>query len=190
MLPVLLLRFAASQTVKKVIEINPYLLGTMAGGAADCSFWERNLGVQCRMHELEKKRRISVKGAAKLLSNALYGYKGMGLSCGTMIAGWDEQGPHIYFVDDSGSCIAGNRFSVGSGAIYAYGVLDSHYSWELSADDAAKLGRDAIYHATFRDAMSGGTVSVYHITEQGWTKVMGEDVSDLFTKSLDTPSSR
>jgi 20S proteasome alpha/beta subunit len=32
--------------VKKVIEINPYLLGTMAGGAADCSFWERNLGTQ------------------------------------------------------------------------------------------------------------------------------------------------
>lgn len=32
--------------MKKVIEINPYLLGTMAGGAADCSFWERNLGIQ------------------------------------------------------------------------------------------------------------------------------------------------
>ena len=37
---------AASQTVKKVIEINPYLLGTMAGGAADCQYWERNLGRQ------------------------------------------------------------------------------------------------------------------------------------------------
>jgi hypothetical protein len=37
---------AASQTVKKVIEINPYLLGTMAGGAADCQFWERDLGRQ------------------------------------------------------------------------------------------------------------------------------------------------
>lgn len=36
--------FIGSQTVKKVIEINPYLLGTMAGGAADCSFWERDLG--------------------------------------------------------------------------------------------------------------------------------------------------
>ena len=29
----------ASGTVKKVIEINPYLLGTMAGGAADCQYW-------------------------------------------------------------------------------------------------------------------------------------------------------
>jgi 20S proteasome subunit beta 5 len=29
--------YIASGTVKKVIEINPFLLGTMAGGAADCS---------------------------------------------------------------------------------------------------------------------------------------------------------
>ena len=40
--------FLASQTVKKVIEINPYLLGTMAGGAADCSYWERQLAYECR----------------------------------------------------------------------------------------------------------------------------------------------
>lgn len=33
--------YIASQTVKKVIEINRYLLGTMARGAADCSFWGR-----------------------------------------------------------------------------------------------------------------------------------------------------
>lgn len=39
--------YVGSQTVKKVIEINPFLLGTMAGGAADCQFWERNLGIQC-----------------------------------------------------------------------------------------------------------------------------------------------
>ena len=45
---VFVLLVAASQTVKKVIEINPYLLGTMAGGAADCSFWERVLAQQCR----------------------------------------------------------------------------------------------------------------------------------------------
>ncbi|CAF0906506.1 unnamed protein product [Didymodactylos carnosus] len=40
--------FIASGEVKKVIEINPYLLGTMAGGAADCAFWERVLARHCR----------------------------------------------------------------------------------------------------------------------------------------------
>mgnify|MGYP000586453454 CR=1 FL=1 len=64
----------------KIIEINPYLLGTMAGGAADCQYWERNLGVQCRLYELRNKERISVAAASKLLLNTIARYKGYGLS--------------------------------------------------------------------------------------------------------------
>lgn len=87
----------ASGTVKKVIEINPYLLGTMAGGAgtkltlcvfiafdasslADCQYWETYLGMHCRLHELRNRERISVSAASKYLSNLVYSYKGMGLS--------------------------------------------------------------------------------------------------------------
>ncbi len=84
--------------MKKVIEINKYLLGTMAGGAgtsnprsvnnvltvparkADCQYWETYLGIQCRLHELRNRERISVAAASKYLSNLVYSYKGMGLS--------------------------------------------------------------------------------------------------------------
>ena len=52
----------------------------MAGGAADCSFWERVLAKQCRIFELRNKERISVAAASKLLANMVYNYKGMGLS--------------------------------------------------------------------------------------------------------------
>ena len=103
-----------------MIEINPYLLGTMAGGAADCSFWERELGRRCRLYvfffcpvsvgwlmscsyELRNKERISVAAASKLLANIVYSYKGYGLSMGTMITGWDKTGPHIHYVDSDGT---------------------------------------------------------------------------------------
>ena len=39
---------ADSNDVDKVIEINPYLLGTMSGSAADCQYWERLLAKECR----------------------------------------------------------------------------------------------------------------------------------------------
>lgn len=52
----------------------------MAGGAADCQFWERYLGMQCRLYELRNKKRISVAAASKLLANIMYSYKGYGLS--------------------------------------------------------------------------------------------------------------
>lgn len=44
-------------------------------------------------------------------------------------------------------------------SLYAYGVLDEGYRWDLSVDEAVELGLRSIYHATFRDAASGGTVS-------------------------------
>lgn len=131
----------------------------MAGGAADCQFWERNLGRQCRLYELDHGHRITVRAASKLLANTMFQYRGMGLSMGTMVAGWDTKGPGLYYVDSDGQRTVGKVFSVGSGSLYAYGVLDEGYKWDLSVDEAIELGRRSIYHATFRDAASGGTVS-------------------------------
>uniref|UniRef100_A0A3Q2TGS3 Proteasome subunit beta type-5 n=1 Tax=Fundulus heteroclitus TaxID=8078 RepID=A0A3Q2TGS3_FUNHE len=168
--------YIASQTVKKVIEINPYLLGTMAGGAADCSFWERLLARQCRIYELRNKERISVAAASKLLANMVYQYKGMGLSMGTMVCGWDKRGPGLYYVDSEGNRVCGDLFAVGSGSMYAYGVMDSGLRHELTVEEACELGRRAIYQATYRDAYSGGQVNLYHVHGEGWTRVSQDDV--------------
>ena len=175
--------YVASGTVKKVIEINPFLLGTMAGGAADCAFWERNLGMQCRLHELRNRERISVAAASKLLANTLAQYRGYGLSVGTMITGWDKSGPQLYYVDNDGTRLQAKDtspyFSVGSGSTFAYGVLDAGYRPDLTEAEAIRLGQKAIYHATHRDAYSGGVNNVYIVREDGWEKVFSGDVKDL-----------
>ena len=176
----------SSQTVKKVMEINPYILGTIAGGAADCFFWERNLGTQCRLYELRNKERISIAAASKLLANTMNYYRGMGLSMGTMICGFDLKGPQVYYVDNEGTRLNADKdrpyFCVGSGGTFAYGIMDTCYSWDMSDDEAIELGKRAIYHATFRDAYSGGVNNVYHIRETGWTKVASFDTYDSHDK--------
>jgi 20S proteasome subunit beta 5 len=171
--------YIASGTVKKVIEINPFLLGTMAGGAADCSYWERHLGMQCRLYELRNGRRITVAAASKMLANIMSSYRGYGLSMGTMITGWDETGPQLYYVDDDGTRLKGKYFSVGSGSTYAYGVLDNGWREDLTVEEAVELGRRAIYHATHRDAASGGINNLYHVTADGWKYIHGIDVNDM-----------
>jgi len=177
--------YIASGTVKKIIEINPFLLGTMAGGAADCSFWERNLGMQCRLYELRNKKRITVAAASKLLANTMNSYRGYGLSMGTMITGWDETGPQLYYVDNDGTRLHGKLFAVGSGSTYAYGVLDTFYRPDLTVDEAIDLGKRAIYHATHRDAYSGGINNLYHVTKEGWRKVHAIDVNDMHYEFLE-----
>jgi 20S proteasome subunit beta 5 len=171
--------FISSQTVQKVIEINPFLLGTMAGGAADCSFWERYLGMECRLYELRNGRRITVAAASKILANIMMSYRGYGLSMGTMVTGWDETGPQLYYVDDDATRLHGKYFCVGSGSLLAYGVLDNYWREDLTVEEAIDVGKRAIYHATYRDAASGGRNNLYHVTADGWTKIHSFDVTDL-----------
>ena len=147
------------------------LLGTMAGGAADCQYWLGYLGMQCRLWELRHKRRISVAAASKMLANIVYGYKGYGLSMGTMIAGVTRlEGPALFYVDNDGTRLPGNLFCVGSGQTFAYGVLDAEYDYNLKEEDALALGSRAILAATHRDAFSGGYINLYHIKEDGWVR--------------------
>merc|ERR1712196_563974 len=152
----------------------------MAGGAADCSFWERNLAMQCRLHELREGKRISVAAASKLLGNIVFQYRGYGLSMGTMIAGYDQKkGPALFYCDSDGTRLKGNLFSVGSGATYAYGILDSEYSHDLDEKAAIELGKRAIYHATHRDAYSGGTINVFVIRDTGYEQMYKGDMNEL-----------
>ncbi|KAK6090699.1 hypothetical protein P3W45_000422 [Vairimorpha bombi] len=173
--------YIASQSVHKVIRINKHLVGTMAGGAADCYYWEKRMGLYAKSFELKNDRRISVSAASMFLSNCIYNYKGRGLSMGTMVCGYDEDTPVIYYVDDAGQRLSGNIFSVGSGSLIAYGVLNDLYKFDMSKDEALELGKRAIFHAASTDAYSGGSVNLYFMDKDGWEHVGCYDV-DSFSK--------
>lgn len=164
-----------------------HMLGTMAGGAADCSFWIRKIKTQAQLHELNEGTRMSTARASRLLSNVMNSYRGYGLSIGTMIMGYDDHGvgnstahsrPRIYYIDSEGVRIDGDMFAVGSGSTFAHGILDTERRHNMTEGEAIALGIKAIRHATFRDAFSGGFINVYLITpKEGWKKVFTEDVA-------------
>ena len=169
-----------SQTVMKIIPLSDTMVGTMAGGAADCQYWMRSLSRVIRLHKFRYQQPLTVAAASKILVNRLYELKGYGLSIGTQICGYDNTGPHIFYVDNDGSRIGGKMFSVGSGSTYAYGVLDTCYRPDMTKEEAIELGRKAIYHATFRDSGSGGRVTVCHISKENGVEFIDKvDVNDL-----------
>lgn len=57
-----------------------------------------------------------------------------------MLAGCDKSGPNLYYLDNDGTRLKGDIFSVGSGSVFAYGILDTHYRWNLSLEEAVELG--------------------------------------------------
>lgn len=94
--------FVGSKTTKKVLPVSTHILGTMAGGAADCQRWIRYVKKEALLHELttEDGRRMSVARASRILSNVLYQLRGSGLSVGTMIMGYDDIGDHHHQGND------------------------------------------------------------------------------------------
>jgi 20S proteasome subunit beta 5 len=177
--------FVGSKTTQKVLPISSHMLGTMAGGAADCMFWIRKIKAEAHFHELSEGHRMTVARASKLLANALYQNQALNLSVGTMIMGFDEKnGPQIYYVDNTGARINGELFAVGSGSTFAYAILDTERRKDMTEEEAIALGIKAIRHATFRDAFSGGFINVYVINKDGWRKVFSEDLANIMTEDM------
>lgn len=170
--------FVGSKTVQKVLVVTNKILGTMAGGAADCSFWIRMIQFHAKYFQCVTDSELTVSRASRTLSDYLYENRDAGLSVGTMIMGYDEDNvARIFYVDNTGKRIEGDLFVVGSGSTFALGVLDRERKKDMVENDAVALCIKAIRHATFRDAFSGGYIAVYVINSSGWRKVFSEDVA-------------
>ncbi|KAH0573629.1 Proteasome subunit beta type [Spironucleus salmonicida] len=168
--------YISSGNVHKVIPITQHLLGTMAGGAADCQFWLSDLGKRVAMHELETGDRLGATSASKLFADTIHQYAGYDLSIGSMIAGFDADGtPKLWYCDNDGDRLEGYLFSVGSGSMFAYSILENGWKWDLTDQEAIDLGIKAVMHAVHRDAMSGGMQAVFLVKENGWELVKKQD---------------
>uniref|UniRef100_A0AAQ5ZJP6 proteasome endopeptidase complex n=1 Tax=Amphiprion ocellaris TaxID=80972 RepID=A0AAQ5ZJP6_AMPOC len=167
---------AAADTRSSCSGLVAHLVGTTSGTSADCALWKRILARELRLYQLRHGRRLSTRGAAKLLSHMLHPFKGTELCVAATLCGWDGgeklsfSGPGLFYVCSDGTRLQGTLFSVGSGSPYAYSILDQGVRWGLTVDEATSIAREAVYRATHRDAYSGNCVDIYHITSNGWTQ--------------------
>lgn len=203
--------YIASNNVIKVIPCFPQtpgdksnenvkstVIGTMAGGAADCAFWERLVAseVICDFYSGEK---FNAKTVSKKLCDYLRNYRGKGLSVGSLIAGADESGADLYMVDNDGSRVNGIVHSVGSGSTYAYGIVDSSLHMEgkklgieinndndyekileiIGKEKVMEIAKKALYYATHRDGASGGYIRLICVEKSGWNIIWQDDMNSL-----------
>lgn len=87
----------ACPAVEKISPIHSHLVVTSSGSGADCMLWERILAREIRLYQLRHGHRLSVFGAAKLLSLMLHPFKGTDVCVALTLCGWDgeKQGKEI-----------------------------------------------------------------------------------------------
>ena len=159
----------ASKETEKIFALDDHIAMTIAGLSGDCQALVRYMKAELKLFSIENKRKISVKGAATLLSNILHGNKFYPFYVQLIIAGVDESGSSIFDLDPVGGTEEERKFfSTGSGSPMVLGVMEDSYKDGMSLEEGTKLAIRAVKAAIERDTASGGRgIDVFVITKDG-----------------------
>lgn len=172
----------ASKSSEKIIQVEDHLALTIAGYSGDAQALARYLQAELKLFAIQNGRKISVKGAATLLSNILQGSKYYPYMVGLILGGFDEK-PAVFSLDALGSVEEEKRFfSTGSGSPMALGVLEDGYKDGMTVEEGAKIALRAITAAIERDIGSGGKgIDIAIITKAG-IKITTHEFSPRYVK--------
>lgn len=152
---------------KKVFKITDHIGVACAGLVSDMQILSREVEAYTSLFNLDVGRPISVRSAAKLMSNLLFNRRLAPLITNTIVGGVDSDGPSIYVLDVLGSVIPDKYAVVGSGTEIAIGVVEEGYKDDMNMEEAKELAMRAIKSAISRDVMSGDGIDFLLITKKG-----------------------
>jgi proteasome beta subunit len=152
---------------KKVFKITDHIGAACAGLVSDMQILVREVEAYANLFTLDVSRPISVRSAAKLMSNLLFERRLAPLITQTIVSGVDEEGASLYVLDVLGSVIPDKYAVVGSGTEIAMGVLEEGYREDLTMEEAKDLVARSIKSAISRDIMSGDGIDFLLITKEG-----------------------
>jgi proteasome beta subunit len=159
--------FVVSKGGKKVFKITDSIGAACAGLVSDMQILVREVEAYANLFDLDVGRTISVRAAAKLMSNLLFGRRLAPLITQTIVGGIDEEESSLYVLDILGSVIPDKYAVVGSGTEIAMGVIEEGYREDLTMEEAKDLVARAIKSAISRDVMSGDGIDFLLITKDG-----------------------
>ncbi len=159
--------FVTSKAGKKVFKIADHIGAACAGLVSDMQILIREVEAHANLFKLDANRKISIRSAAKVMSNLLFGRRLFPLITQTIIGGVDEGGASIYVLDVLGSVLPDKYAAVGTGAEIAVGVLEENYKEDMELEEAKEMVLRAMKSAISRDSMSGNGVDFLIVTKEG-----------------------
>ena len=166
---------------EKVHIISDDFALTIAGGVSDAQLLIKLIRAELKLKEMRTNKRPAAKEAANLLGGLVYStIRRPSMLPGIvhfLLGGKDAKGSHLYDLFPDGSVTKIKDFvSSGSGSVFAYGVLETHYKPDFTVNDGVKLALKAIDTALQRDSASGNGIDVVVVTEKEIKRVLRKEV--------------
>ena len=175
-----------SKTAQKVFRIDRNLALTIAGWVGDAQAVVRYFSAEVALYRLRRNGLLTVDAAATLLANLLNGNRMFPYLAWLILGGVDAKGGHIYSVDAGGGSMEDRFVSVGSGSVFAYGVLDEAYSRDLTISDGIDVALRGLTAAMKRDSASGDGYVVHTITTKEYREYSEDEINKRL-KALKIP---
>jgi len=169
----------ANKTAKKIYKITDRIGATIAGSVADAQQIMELMRARAKLFEIQRGRPIRVKAVTRDLSNIMFQARGYYM-LGSLVGGFDDEGPHVYYTDFVGSVIPDKFTANGSGSPVALGVLEDGYKDDLPKKKAMELAIRAVAAAIERDAASGNSILCSVIDKDGYQEIDKETIMKIW----------
>ncbi len=167
-------------TAKKIVEINNRIIATIAGTASDAIKVLEIIRAEFRLKELKTREKISLPEAANFMANMVFNNirtpSMIPSIAHFLVAGYDEQGTHLYDVSPDGfiqkisDCTAS-----GSGIMQAHPILDSEYKKDMTLQEGIAMAVKCIKASMGREPSVGAGIDIYTVKDGAVKQVLDQE---------------
>ena len=166
-------------TDHKILKLTDNQMIACVGEAYDKKNFSKYIKANMENYYFQNGQRLTTDETAAYIRKELAeGIRSSPHQCNCLIAGFDTDGPKLYWLDYLGSYAKLLKAAHGYGAYFLYGLMDNYYKKDLSLKDGEMIITKCINELKTRFSINMVDFDVFKITKDGI-----EDISDKFNKA-------
>ena len=167
-------------TDHKIMSLTNSQMIACVGEAYDKKNFSKYIKANMENYYFQNGQRLTTDETAAYIRKELAeGIRSSPHQCNCLIAGFDSDGPKLYWLDYLGSYAKLLKAAHGYGAYFLYGLMDNYYKKNLSLKDGEIIIEKCINELKTRFSINMVDFDVFKITKEGI-----EDISNKFNRSL------
>ena len=167
-------------TDHKLFKLTDKQVMACVGESYDKKDFPKYIKANMELYFFQNGQRLTTDEAAAYIRNQFAeGIRSSPYQCNCLLAGFDEDGPKLYWLDYLGSYAKLLKAAHGYGAYFLYGLMDNFYKKNMSLADGEDIIKKCINELKTRFSINMVDFDVFKITKNGI-----EDISNKFNKVL------
>ena len=166
-------------TDHKIMKLTDNQMIACVGEAYDKKNFSKYIKANMENYYFQNGQRLTTDETAAYIRKELAeGIRSSPHQCNCLVAGFDTDGPKLYWLDYLGSYAKLLKAAHGYGAYFLYGLMDNYYKKDLSLKDGEMIITKCINELKTRFSINMVDFDVFKITKDGI-----EDISNKFNKA-------